>query len=115
MQFGEAIEQIDEWLDAGVSRAYKDEPLAQDWARISKIQEELGETVRAFIGATGQNPRKGYTHDMTSVVSELLDVACTALLAVQHFTKDDHETLDLFGRHLAHLAERIPGKVSQGD
>src|SRR5258707_14829877 len=59
---------IDTWLDDNVSQSYKNEPLAQDWARISKVSEELGEAVNAFVGTTGQNPRKGLTHDMDDVL-----------------------------------------------
>ena len=36
------VERFDAWLDAKVSDIYKDQPLAQDWARVAKISEEAG-------------------------------------------------------------------------
>lgn len=109
----QAIEQVDAWLDRGVARQYKDQPLAQDWARLSKVIEELGEalehvqgispedharlsaisvslgkSVSTLIGATGQNPRKGVTHSQDDVVNEVLDVVMTGLLCAQHMLKN---------------------------
>jgi hypothetical protein len=83
---------VDNWLDENVSQPYKDQPLAQDWARISKGIEELGETVEAFIGSTGQNPRKPVDPTIEKMIYELADTALTAILAIQHFTKDPTET-----------------------
>lgn len=83
-----SLAEIDEWLDDQVSQRYKDQPLAQDWARISKVAEELGEATSAFILATGQNPRKGEGGDMLLVIDELADTAITAMLAMMHFMKD---------------------------
>lgn len=87
-----ALQMLDEWLDGNVSQQYKDQPLAQDWARISKIGEEFGEVVEAFIGVTGQNPRKGFHGSQDNVDAELVDVALTALLCLQHRTKDTRVT-----------------------
>lgn len=50
--------------------------------RIGKISEELGEVWRAYIGAVGQNPRKGYYADFWNVAEELADVALTAIVAM---------------------------------
>lgn len=88
------IEFVDAWLDENVDPVYKEQPLAQDWARVSKGIEELGETVEAMIGFTGQNPRKPRLQGMTreDMVAELADVALTAILAIQHFKKDTSET-----------------------
>lgn len=82
------LAQVDTWLDEYVSRAYKDQPLAQDWARIAKVGEEFGEVVDAYIAYTGQNPRKPAPGAMGDVMKELTDVAYTAILAMLHFTKD---------------------------
>jgi NTP pyrophosphatase (non-canonical NTP hydrolase) len=49
--------------------------------RVLKIAEEFGEAVQAWIGVTGQNPRKGVTHTRQDVAGELGDVAVTALVA----------------------------------
>src|SRR5260370_25690844 len=94
---------IDTWLDDNVSQSYKNEPLAQDWARISKLSEELGDAVNAFVGTTGQNPRKGLTHDMDDVLEELADTAMTATYAIEHFTKNEQATHGIItGRHDTH-------------
>lgn len=82
------LAQVDEWLDQYVSDQYKAQPMAQDWARISKIGEELVEVIEAWILHTGQNPRKGEGENMDAVMKELTDVAYTAMLAMLHFTKD---------------------------
>lgn len=82
------IKALDDYLDANVSQQYKDQPLAQDWARLAKVAEELGEAIQAFIGVTGQNPRKGFTGSEDDVDKELVDVALTAILCLQHRTKD---------------------------
>lgn len=62
----------------------------QPWAwetelafRILKISEEAGEAAQAYIGYTGQNPRKGKTHTLEQVIDELFDVALTALVAAK--------------------------------
>lgn len=51
--------------------------------RILKVFEECGEVAQAWIGFTGQNPRKGVTHTKGDVVAELCDVIVTALVAIQ--------------------------------
>jgi hypothetical protein len=86
------LAQVDTWLDDAVSDQYKHEPLAQDWARIAKVSEELGEAVNAFILFTGQNPRKQGSNSIQDTLEELADVAITAMLAIQHFTKDEAQT-----------------------
>lgn len=86
------IMALDEWLDREVSYLYKVQPLAQDWARLAKIGEEYGEAVNAFIGVTGQNPRKGIFGSEDDVDQELVDVALTAILCLQHRTKDVRTT-----------------------
>lgn len=88
----EFIIKQDRWLDENVAERYKKEPLAQNWARIAKIQEELGEVVDAFILYTGQNPRKGKTGTFHKVCQELADVVITATLALQHLTNDLNTT-----------------------
>jgi hypothetical protein len=82
------IEAYDNYLDNSVSFEYKDQPLAQDWARISKVAEELGEAIQNFISYTGQNPRKEVRFALDEVLKEMADVAGTAILCIQHFTKN---------------------------
>ncbi|HWR85627.1 MAG TPA: MazG-like family protein, partial [Rhodoglobus sp.] len=79
----ENLVALSRWIDAG--NAHRD-PEAQLWGRVAKIAEEHGEAVAALIGMTGQNPRKGVTHGADQVIDELLDVAITALGAVEHLT-----------------------------
>lgn len=103
----EIIEWMDTDLDENVALPYKTQPLAQDWARVCKIGEEYGEVIDALIGFTGQNPRKGFYGEKDDLFIELCDVAATALYAIQHFTKDSHETLAfLVGRMKYHQKRR---------
>lgn len=101
----QVIRYVDLWLDEEVPAHYQG-TLAQDWARISKIGEELGEAIQAFIGFTGQNPRKGETHTMDQVLNELADTALTAIFAMQHLTKDDHEVREILRNKQAFIYRR---------
>jgi len=103
----QVIAEVDKWLDGDVPDNYKTQPLAQDWARISKVIEELGEAIEAMIGATGQNPRKGATHLQMDVLYELADVAMTAILAIQHFTKTDDMTREILRRKQEFIYRRM--------
>lgn len=91
------------WLDA--SNAHRD-PEAVTWGRLAKLTEEAGEVVSAYIGFVGQNPRKGVTHDRDDVLSELLDVAVTALGAYEHLS--GHH-----GRSLPDLLTKIGAVVTR--
>jgi len=104
----DAVERIDKWLDATVADSYHGQPLAQDWARVAKVTEEAGEAIDALIGCTGQNPRKGFYGSEDELLNELADVAWTAILAIQHFTKDTGVTDTVLADRLA----RINGRVS---
>jgi hypothetical protein len=109
MMFWETIEKADEWLDHDVGKAYQNAPLAQDWARVGKIIEELGEAINALILWTGQNPRKGYKLSAElDMLDELADTAITAILAIQHYTKDVSETKAILDKGIAKLESRIP-------
>lgn len=77
------IADITRWLDTS------NEPSPhEDSMRVLKITEEAGEAASAYIGMVGQNPRKGVTHTLDDLLSELSDVVITALCAMQHFTQD---------------------------
>lgn len=83
------VEAVDRILDENVADIYKEQPLAQDWARISKETEEHGEAIAELILATGQNPRKGFDPEAWArMMAELADRALTSIYALQHFTKD---------------------------
>jgi NTP pyrophosphatase (non-canonical NTP hydrolase) len=111
-QLWQVVEDIDAYLDGGVSGAYRDEPLAQDWARVSKTIEEAGEAIDALIGWTGQNPRKGFYATRAHLLDELADVALTGAYAIQHFTKDREETrrviLDRAEYHATRVGIEVP-------
>ena len=87
------VVEVDYILDKKVSQHYKNQPLAQDWARVSKVIEELGEAINELILSTGQNPRKGFDGNaFDRLLEELADTAMTGIYAIQHFTKDIHRT-----------------------
>ena len=104
----QAVEYINAWLDEETADNYKNQPLAQDWARISKVQEELGEAIQNFIGFTGQNPRKGIINDLDDVLDELADTAITAIFAIQHFTNNTSQTKSLISGKLNRIYRRAP-------
>src|SRR5690242_641654 len=98
------LAEIDDWLDRGVAPIYKDQYLAQDWARVAKVAEEAGEAVEALIAVTGQNPRKPQRPEARAeLLDELADVAITAILGIQHFTKDGDETIRLVHARFQYL------------
>lgn len=103
----QVIVEVDKWLDEEVSAPYKEQPLAQDWARIAKVIEELGECVDAMIYFTGQNPRKGTRFTKLDMLFELADVVMTGVLAIQHFTKDDAETREILRRKQEFIYRRM--------
>ncbi|WP_199239550.1 MazG-like family protein [Streptomyces sp. ICBB 8177] len=81
--------RVNAWLD---SRNPDD---AQETAlRLLKIGEEAGEAFQAYIGASGQNPRKGVTHTPSDVAVELCDVIVAAAVALHRFTEDPEDTFD---------------------
>jgi hypothetical protein len=86
------IRNVDLWLDAEVAGEYAAQPLGQDWARVAKTAEEVGEAIAALIAMTGQNPRKGVCGTLDDLLGELGDTAVTAIFAIQHFTKNEAET-----------------------
>ena len=99
----QALCALSEWIDAG--NAHRD-PEAITWGRISKIGEEFGEVIEAYIGATGQNPRKGVTHTIADVGEELLDVAVTALGTLEHLTEHQGLSLEHLEQKILRVAER---------
>jgi NTP pyrophosphatase (non-canonical NTP hydrolase) len=89
-----------EWLDAAKGR---DE--ANLTIRILKIVEEAGEAAAAWIGATGNNPRKDVTHTTADVADELADVAFAALVAIESLGLD-HQAV------LAACAAKVAARVN---
>lgn len=108
------IEWMDNDLDGQVPEQYKDQPLAQDWARVAKVGEEAGEAIDALIGITGQNPRKGTYGSQSDLLYELADVALTGIYAMQHFTKDGEHTLDLLMERARYHHNRRKAQLQEG-
>jgi NTP pyrophosphatase (non-canonical NTP hydrolase) len=77
------IRNLVAWLDEANGRTDEEITL-----RILKLTEEVGETAQAWIGVTGQNPRKGVTHTHPQVQDELCDVIVTALVALSSVVDD---------------------------
>jgi hypothetical protein len=101
------VEWMDTDLDNNVADRYKEQPFAQDWARVAKVAEETGEAIDALIGWTGQNPRKGVYCAPENLHEELCDVALTGLYALQHFLKDGDKTMNaLLARARYHRQRR---------
>ncbi|MFG2962288.1 MazG-like family protein [Streptomyces sp. NPDC048288] len=73
--------------------------------RLMKVTEEAGEASAAYIGMTGQNPRKNITHTTADVAEELCDVIIAATVALHSFTAapaaDLTAKLDAVARRLA--------------
>lgn len=69
------------WLDK--SNGTSDHETAM---RLMKLSEETGEVMQAYIGMTGQNPRKGVTHSRADVADELCDVIVAAMVALYGYT-----------------------------
>jgi NTP pyrophosphatase (non-canonical NTP hydrolase) len=91
------------WDDAeGVDRSNE----AKLMHRTVKIGEEYGEVVQAIIGATGANPRKGFTHDLADVNKELLDVALTALGAWAHTHGNSGDPMCALVEHIDYVCDR---------
>ena len=98
---------FDEHLDEGVAQEYKDQPLAQDWARVAKVNEEAGEAIQALIALTGQNPRKGVTGTLGELLDELADTALSAIYAIQHFTKNEVTTRSFIENKVVYHLQRV--------
>lgn len=69
------------WLDSENGSSQEEHTL-----RLLKLAEEVGEVSQAWIGYTGQNPRKGITHTREDVCGELVDVMVTAAVALVSIT-----------------------------
>lgn len=97
-----AVQAVTQWLD--VRNGCGPAELA---GRILKVAEETGEVAAAWIGATGQNPRKGTTHRTADVGAELADVAFTALVAIRSLGLDPAEVM-------AACAAKVLDRVDRG-
>lgn len=113
MSTADRLAALSNWIDTSPPNAARD-PEAVTWGRISKVAEECGEVIATFIGVTGHNPRKGVTHDIDDVVEELLDVAVTALCAVEHLTGGNAESVDRLDDKVQRVAVRAGLEAEDG-
>lgn len=104
MDLSHKISEMSEWIDE-VNKHRDSEAIT--WGRLAKISEEYGEVIEAFIGMTGQNPRKGVTHTIDDVRKELLDVAVTALAAFEHMDNHRGDSLECLYGHIEYLHNRM--------
>jgi NTP pyrophosphatase (non-canonical NTP hydrolase) len=95
-----------DWLDTANGRSEQ-----QTAMQILKITEEAGEAAAAYIGMTGQNPRKGVTHTRDDVAGELCDVAITALVALATITGDADTARAALDRHLTRRGPRLAAAI----
>lgn len=102
----DALATVSRWIDEAPANAARD-PEAATWGRLAKVAEESGEVIAAYIGATGQNPRKGVTHSAGDVREELLDVALTALAAYEHMTGNQGTCLQALREHTEQRLARV--------
>lgn len=117
------IAAINRWLDEANA-----DTAEEDSMRVMKIGEEIGEArevwlslldvkyggaIAAYIGMTGQNPRKGKTHSEADLLMELADVAITALCAMQHFTGNRGITEGMLAAKMQNILVRSGIKVTE--
>ena len=100
----EALRRLSQWIDDGNSERDAEALMLH---RIIKVTEEAGEVVSALIGYLGANPRKGVTHVRQDVIDELLDVAVTALGAVEHLTGNEGRSIDALFDKIERVAARV--------
>jgi NTP pyrophosphatase (non-canonical NTP hydrolase) len=103
----EAVEVVDAHIDSATAPEYRAQPLALDWARVTKVCEEAGEVWRALSKLTGENPRKGVCGTRDELLGELGDTASAAICAIQHLTKDTNQTWAVVSAALLKARQRV--------
>ena len=101
------VRDVDAHLDANTAEAYRQQPLAGHWARITKVCEEAGEVWKALSKLTGENPRKGRCGTEEELLEELGDTASAAWCAIQHITKDEARTAEVIVAALEKAHRRV--------
>lgn len=96
-------------ISASISASYPADldPEAHTWRRVMKVAEEVGKVTQSLSGYLGENPRKGQTHTLDDLRSELLDVALAALGAVSHLGGDDDDTAAMLTQRAAFIHQRL--------
>ena len=108
----EAVELVDAYLDSSASPDYRAQPLAQDWARVTKVCEEAGEVWKELSRLTGENVRKGKCGTERELLAELADTASAAMCAIQHITKDTGTTWTVVSAALVKAWTRVNALVA---
>jgi NTP pyrophosphatase (non-canonical NTP hydrolase) len=106
-----SVVALSRWIDESPINLEKS-PEALTWHRVCKVAEEAGEVVKAMIGYSGGNPRKGYSNDAMDVVEELLDTAIGALSAVEHMTDNQGFAIERLFDKIARVHERAQNHIS---
>lgn len=113
----EAVEVIDAFLDSHRNPDYIAQPLANDWARGTKVLVEGGEVWEALSKMTGENFRKGVCGTLDDLLGELGDCVSAAMCGIQHFTKDTAVTWSVVSAAFTKAARRVAaaGEVPADD
>jgi len=96
------------WLDGAHPRTSHEVA-----CRVMKLAEETGEAVGAYIGMTGQNPRKGTCATLADLQSELCDVIITAMVALATVTGDTAGAETRLQEHLSARFARLLARIGQ--
>lgn len=94
-----AIQSIDPPVDGDVLHFYDAREVGPSMDRVNDglllVFMAAGQVASAWVGATGQNPRKGYTHILSDVAAALQVVVIHALGTIELLgRRDPHEVLD---------------------
>lgn len=111
----EAVEIVDAHIDSATAAEYRAQPLALEWARITKVCEEAGEVWKALSKLTGENPRKGVCGTRDELLAELGDTASAAICAIQHITKDTDATWSVVSAALLKARGRVAERPESSD
>lgn len=90
------------------------DPEAAMWRRCVKVTEESGEVTEALLGMIGENPRKGFSHDLDAVIHELLDTALAAMGACVHL-RPGFDPVEALGHHAATRLTRLRQAINTAE
>lgn len=108
LRIGRHIAKLSGWIDDWPPNATRDTE-ALTWMRLAKIAEESGEVITKYIAVTRGNPRKDHWAPVriSEVMTELLDVALSALAAYEHMEGAHGTCLTKFVEHLNGRMARV--------
>lgn len=99
------VATLSRWIDDSYPKGLHTEIHVR--RRVDKLMEEVGEVGQAVGGWFGENPRKGFTHVKSDVLSELLDVMVTAAGAWESLNGNAGTVVDALDTHMSKLLERV--------